>query len=513
MKKTTRQWKVALGLSALVAVPAMVSAADWPIWGRDLTRNMITDEKNLPVEWAPGEFKGNTEEIDLPTTKNVKWVVKLGSQSYGNPTVAGGKVYIGTNNATPRNAKYQGDRSNVYCFDEKTGKFLWELSSPKLGSGKVNDWEFLGVCSTPAVDGNRVYFVTNRCEVVCLDTEGLANGNDGLQDEGQYLAGPGKPALKVDPTDADVIWRYDMIKDAGVFPHNACSSSPLIVGDKLFVATANGVDNNHVDLPAPRAPAFIMLDKKTGELLGEEAAGISARTMHSNWSSATYGKVGALDQIFFGGGDGWTYAFTPETKDDNGIKILNEAWRFDCNPPQYRVKNGKPLKYATHDGPSEIIATPVFYKNRVYVPIGQDPEHGEGLGNLVCIDPTKSGDITKTGAIWQYDKIARTISTPSIADGLVYVADFSGFVHCVDAETGKPQWVFDTKSHIWGSTLVGDGKVYVGTEDGDVVILQAGRTMKELGRIDMRTPVYSSPVMSNGTMYLMTTTHLYAIGK
>src|SRR5262249_40803700 len=172
-----------------------------------------------------------------------------------------------------------------------------------------------------------------------------------------------------------------------------------------------------------------------------------------------------------------------------------------------------PLKYATYDGPSEVIATPVFYNNRVYVPIGQDPEHGEGLGHFVCIDATKSGDITKTGTVWEYNDIHRSLSTPAIADGLLFVADFSGFVYCLDAETGKLYWKYDTKSHIWGSTLVADGKVYFGTEDGDFIILAAGKELKELRKIDMRSPVYASPVVANGTLYVATPTHLYAIGE
>ncbi len=42
----------------------------------------------------------------------------------------------------------------------------------------------------------------------------------------------------------------------------------------------------------------------------------------------------------------------------------------------------------------------MFYKNRIYVAVGQDPEHGEGVGNLTCIDATKTGDVTKTAKIW-----------------------------------------------------------------------------------------------------------------
>jgi outer membrane protein assembly factor BamB len=492
----------------------LTTAADWPFWGRDLSRNMVSEEKGLPTTFDSGAYKGNTEEIDMATTRNVRWVAKLGSQAYGNPTIASGKVFVGTNNESPRNPKLTGDRSVLLCLDEKSGRMLWQLAVPKLGTGKVSDWEYLGICSSPAVEGNRVYFVTNRCEVVCLDAGGMANGNDGpYTDEGQYLAGPGKPRIETGPTDGDIIWRFDMREELGVFPHNITSSAVLVLPDRLAVTTSNGVDWTHTHIPNPRAPALVLLDKATGKLLGEEAAGISARTLHGNWSSPSAGKIGDQEMIFFGGGDGICYAFdTKPVKGEDGADLLREIWRFDCNPPHYRMKNGKPIKYATREGPSEILATPVFYKNRIYTPIGQDPEHGEGIGNLVCIDATKTGEITKGGQVWAYNKIARSLSTVSIVDGLLFVGDYSGFVHCLDAETGKPYWVFDAQSHIWGSALVGDGKVYVGTEDGDVIILAADRKLKEIGRIDMRAPVYSSPVVANGTLYIATQTHLYAIG-
>ena len=511
MKASSKRLFLSLAVGAC-AVPLAVRAADWPFWGRDASRNMVSTETGVPVAFEAGRYKGSTEEIDMATTKNVRWIAKLGSQTYGNPTVAGGRVFIGTNNETPRDPKLTGDRAVLLCLDEKTGNLLWQIAIPKLGTGKVSDWEFLGLCSSPAVEGDRVYIVTNRCEVMCLDVNGLANGNDGaFKDEGQYIAGPGKPAVTPGPKDGDILWRFDMRQELGVFPHNITNCAPLIIGDKIVVTTSNGVDWGHTTIPNPKAPALCMLDKNTGALLGEEAAGVSTRTLHSNWSSPAGGKVGANDLILFGGGDGWCYGLSTETVDNEGVKAFKELWRFDCNPPEYRAKNGKPLKYATYEGPSEVIATPVFYKNRVYVPIGQDPEHGEGVGRFVCIDATKSGDISKTGALWSYKGIKRSLSTPSIADGLVYVADYSGFVHCLDAETGKPYWVFDTKSHIWGSTLVADGKVYVGTEDGDLLILAAGKTMKEIGRVDMRAPVYASPVVANGVLYVSTPTHLYAI--
>jgi outer membrane protein assembly factor BamB len=511
--KSTLGRSTVLAVLLLGALTLLAGAADWPMWGHDSSRNMVSDEKGLPDSFDAGQFKGGSEEIDMATTKNVRWVVKLGSQTYGNPTVAGGKVFVGTNNEAPRDPKFTGDRGILLCLDEKTGKLLWQLAVPKLGTGKISDWEFLGLCSSPAVEGDRVYIVTNRCEVLCLDANGMANGNDGpFKEEGQYLAGPGKPPVEVGPTDGDIIWRFDMREELGVFPHNMTVCGPLIAGDKLVVTTSNGVDWTHTTIPNPKAPCLIMLDKKTGTLLGEEAAGVGSRTLHSNWSSPAFGKVGSQEQIIFGAGDGFCYGFdTTPPQEQDGIRPFKELWRYDCNPPQYRVKNGKHLKYATPDGPSEVIATPVFYKNRVYVPIGQDPEHGEGLGNFSCIDVSKSGDITTSGSVWKYDKIHRSLSTPSIADGLVYVPDFSGYIHCLDAETGKPYWVYDTKSHVWGSTMVADGKVYVGTEDGDFLILAAGKQLKVINKVDMRSPVYATPVAANGTLFIATPTHLYAV--
>jgi len=486
---------------------------------------MYSPEKGLPTKVDPGKFKSGTEEIDLKTTKNVKWVAKLGSQSYGNVTVAGGKVFIGTNNDSPRDPAHQGDRSILMVFDEKTGELLWQLVIPKLKAGKVNDWENLGLLSSPTVEGDRVYIVTSRCEVMCLDVNGQANGNDGpYKDEAKYFVlDSGLPPAKVGPKDADIIWRYDMMDELGVFPHNASNSSPLVVDDIVYACTSNGQDWTHSNIPSPLSPSFVALNKKTGELLGEDDAHIGPRIFHGQWSSASAGKVNDKTLVFFGGGDGWCYAFDAKPVKEGDTGLLKIAWKADCNPPHYKkTADGKPIRYPAAEGPSEINATPVFYKNRIYVAIGQDPEHGEGVGNLVCIDATKTGDITKTGVLWQYPKIHRSISTVSIDPdtGLLFVGDFSGFVHCLDAETGKVNWVHDMKAHMWGSTLVADGKVYVGDEDGDLVVLAATKEKNILSKVsvdgreqdgpNLGAPVYSTPVVANGVIYIASNTHLYA---
>ena len=161
-----RQTKIAI-LALLLALPAV--AEEPPVmFGNTPNRNMISPEKNLPTKFDP--------EKNL----NIKWVVELGSQTYAGPVLHGGKVYVGTNNQRELNPALKGDRGNIMAFEAETGKFLWQSAHPKLASGRVNDWPLQGVCSTPYIEGDRLWYVSNRAEVICADTEGFMDGeNDG----------------------------------------------------------------------------------------------------------------------------------------------------------------------------------------------------------------------------------------------------------------------------------------------------------------------------------------------
>lgn len=504
-------------LTAALLAGGLVSTggADWPAWGgHDLGRNMYARATGLPEIFEGGKPKAGTDEIDPKTTRNVKWAAKLGSQSYGNPTVYRGKIFVGTNNETPRDKRHVGDRSILMCLDEKTGALLWQLVVPKLKSGKVNDWELLGLFSAPVHDGKYLYLVTSRCEVLCLDLEGMKDGNDGpYKDEAKYVVmDTGKEPIEPGPGDADIVWRYDMMDELGVFPHNASNCNILMLGDLIYICTSNGQDWTHVNVPAPNSPSFIALNKKTGTLAGEDDAGIGPRILHGQWSSPSAGEVKGQWQVFFGGGDGVLYAFDAKPVKEGDTALLKTVWKFDCVPAEYKVKDGKPIKYPAAEGPSEINSTPVFYKDKVYVAIGQDPEHGEGVGRLLCLNPNQKGDVTKAGPVWDYKGIKRSISTVSIdpANGLLFIGDFSGFVHCLDAETGKLHWVHDMKAHMWGSTLVADGKVYVGDEDGDFCVLASSPTKRVISESNLGYPIYGTPVVANGVMYVLNQSYLYA---
>ncbi len=494
----------------LAACTGIATADDWPCWGRTSERNSSCAETNLPTHVVPGKYIGASDEIDPTTTENVRWIARLGSQTYGNPTVADGRVYVGTNNDAPRNTSRIGDRSCVYCFDEKTGGFLWELSVPKLGTGQVSDWDHVGICSSPAVEGDRVYLVTNRCEVICLDVNGMEDGNQGFKDEGLYMAWPSEEPLEVSKTDADILWVLDMIAECEVAPHNVASSAVAIAGDRLWVTTSNGCDVDHTEVPAPDAPCLILVDKETGALIAEEQSGLSSQMLHANWTSPAYLKTDDLEMCIFGGPGGWVHAFAPEPEPrDGGPAVLKELWRCDANPADYRELDGKKVEYGARKGPSEVIATPMVANGLVYAVTGQDPERGDGAGNMVCIDPA-TGKL-----VWNDDGVNRSMSSLASTGGLVYAADYSGFVYCIDALTGERVWRHDTLGHIWGSPLVADGKVYVGNEDGYLTIIPAGRDYdkKKILEVDMASPIYSSPIAANGTLYIATFTHLFAIAE
>ncbi len=506
---------------ALVAVSAHTLAQDWPQWGGSLERNMVSSAKGLPVKFDPLSKD--------PKTSGIKWVAKLGSHTYGNPVVSGGKIFVGTNNASPRDPKYQGDRNVLMCFSEADGKFLWQLAVSKV-QGEA-DYHELGICSSPTVDGNRVYTVTSHCEILCLDANGLYDGNAGpFVGEDIYLAQPREhtlairpngpvrklipgPPVKLGPTDADIIWQYDLLGEQKVWPHDATSCASLVYGDLVYFGTCNA-RTNHKYVPFPTARSLIALNKKTGKLVAVDDADASKGIFHGSWSSPSLAEVNGRPLIFYGGGDGICYAFDPKpvpNADPHQPGALKLVWKCDCNPPDYRMKDGKPVPYRAKTGPSEIIGTPVCYKNRVYVTVGQDPLHGSGVGCVTCIDATKTGDISTGGKIWEYRDIDRSLATVSIADGLLYVSDYGGVVHCLDLETGKLVWKHATEGYMWGSTFVADGKVYVGDGTGTLWIFAAGREKKILNKIKFETTIYQTPIFANGVLYVATEKSLYAI--
>jgi outer membrane protein assembly factor BamB/beta-lactamase regulating signal transducer with metallopeptidase domain len=505
----------------------------WPQWGGSPRRNHASSATGLPVSW------------DVAKKANLKWIAPLGTATYSSPIVAGNKVLIGTNNAAGRVARFPKsvDVSCLQCFDRATGRFLWQYSSEKLPGGRVNDWPQCGICSSPCVEGDRLWLMTNRCEVVCLDLSGFRDGANDGPFEGEVA--------KADD-EADVVWRSDLMKVLGVRPFCQAASSVTLAGELVLVNTSNGTDESHDKIPAPDAPSFVALDRRSGRVVWSDASPGANLLPTCPSSSPAVAELGGVWQAIFAGSDGWLYSFDLADVRRGKTTLL---WKFDCNPKTSRWQLGGKGDRNT------LIASPVIYDGRVYVVTGRSPEEADGPGQLWCVDPTKRGDTsselvfnradpakpidhkrlqacdttagdftranTSSGMVWRYESfdyngngrhefsetMHRSIGSVSLAGGLAVVADLSGILHCLDARTGKPYWSHDLQAAVWSTPLLADGRIYIADEDGDVAVFSLAKKKVLLAEFSVEGPVYGSFAAADGSLFLPTARQLLAIAQ
>jgi outer membrane protein assembly factor BamB len=464
--------------AAVPASPAML--------GGEPSRNLVSDARGLPSSW------------DVAAGRNVKWAVDLGTHTYAGPLAAGGMVLVGTNNQRPRDPHAPGDRGVLMAFAAADGAFLWQATHPKLAAGRAQDWPLEGLCSTPAFDGERFYYLSNSGEMIAVDRGGAR------------------------------AWTLDLIRQLGVVPHYMTASSPLVAGDLVYAVTGNGPD---VDgrVPAPAAPSFIAVDRRNGKLRWSDASP-GAGLLDGQWSSPAYGTLGGRPQVVFAGGDGWLYGFDPAT----GRRL----WKFDANqqpqepqpPPQAREPQqpqapqppprllqeagrapaAAPVPARGGRSRESLLATPVIHDGRVYIGLGHDPQKPPAAGRLWALRVGAGGDVAPSWSVGG-DEFGTTLSAVAVADGVVYAAEVAGFLHALDAATGRELWKLDAQAAIWGSPLVADGKVYLGDEDGDLLVLAAGHEQKLLGKMSLGSAIFTAPAASEKVLYVATRDRLFAL--
>lgn len=510
-----------LGVGIVSAVPAPLTPSNWTMFGGTQGRNMVNlNDHGLPHDFDP--LKGT----------GVLWKTELGTRCYTQPVISGSRVFIGINNKNPRNPRdMKGDepidKGILLCLDSATGKFLWQAVHDRRPMGGVVDWPWEGMCSTPIVENDRLYYLSPIGEVVCADVNGFANGNQGRQDE-KYT----------DATDADFIWSVDLVKEYDVHVHNVASCSPLIVGDTLFLVTGNGVDEGHINIPSIEAPSFLALDKRTGKLLWKDSSP-GKKILHGQWSSPAF-TTDPVPQVIFPGGDGLLRGFDPKSG-----KLL---WSFDGDPRRKEGEVG-----GGPDSRNDFLGTPVVVDGRVYIGTGQDPEHTTGPADFWCLDLRKIVD-GKPTVVWNFGSqkmppfavrefaFGRTMSTACVVGNVLYVAELAGFLHCLDAKTGNVYWTCDTQASHWGSPYYADGKIFLGNDSGEMFVfehrdnppqiggfdIQAPTRMEAkvirksrqaeierqmlLAKIDVDVPIRTTVSVTGNVLYLPTEKTLYAIG-
>ncbi|MCG8649442.1 MAG: PQQ-like beta-propeller repeat protein [Pirellulales bacterium] len=487
---------------------------------------------------------------DLASGKNVLWRTELGSCVFRSPVIDEEQIYIGTNNQGGFLKRYppEIDLGVLLCLRRKDGKILWQHSNEKLPTGRVHDWPFQGVTSRPCVERDRLWYLTNRCEVVCLDTQGFHDDeNDGpYRDEGF-----------TNKKEADVVWRLDLMGELGVRPHNVSTSCVALWKDRIFVVTGNGVDGAHTESNS-EAPSFLALDKTTGKVLWSDNSP-GKNILHGQWGSPAVGKLGGTTQVIFPGGDGWLYSFDPLGTSDGKSKLL---WKFDCNPKDSLwVLGGRGTR-------NNLMLGPTIDEGLVYIATGQDPEHGSGVGRVWCIDPTKRGDVSPelvfnkrdpktpvphrrlqacvadqgdytvanphSAAVWQFEaedvngdgeiefveRMYRSLSSIEIKDDLLFVSDTEGALHCLDRATGKQHWGYDMFANCYASPLIAGKHVYLGDADGEIAVfgLSADPKIampggKPIAEMTCDRAIYGTMNVKDNVMYIVTQNEMIAVGE
>jgi outer membrane protein assembly factor BamB len=434
----------------------------------------VTQTGNPPVDW------------DTTIGRNIIWSVELGNEVYGRPVVAGDVVYVGSDNTRHLNPAFQEESGVLMAFRINDGAFLWQDLAPRVERG-LREFLLPSTTSAPYVEGDRLYYVTAECQLRCLDTQGFGdNENDG----------PYREEVFKDNAAADIVWQLDM-PALGVFPHEACNSDVLPLGDLLIVGTSNGQNEGHTRVPSPFAPSLIAVNKHSGEVVWS-AIGPGGRVLHGNWSSPVAANVNGRMQVLFGGGDGWLRAYDAASG--------QEIWRFDGNP-----KDARSLPRPGVFSRSSIIASPVFADGRVFIAMGQSPGHGNAPSLVYAISPNGQGDVTKSELLWTSREVGRVVGTPIVKDGLLYVGDLGGTVHCLDAATGAHLWKHETNDPIWGSLLLAGDRLYVGNDQGLMTVLRTGRRKELLAQIEMDAPLYTRPAVIGDALYIATANRLYLI--
>jgi outer membrane protein assembly factor BamB len=461
--------------------PAMRSQAEWAL-------ERITGQRSAaPAVVAAGARGGSVAEgasvvgsfanppldWDVATGRNVVWRAELGGETFGRPVVAGGVVYVGTDNARRLNPAVADECGVLMAFRAGDGAFLWQDAAPRVKRG-LREFLLPSTTSAPYVDGDRLYYLTAECQLRCLDVRGS-------RDEGR----------------AKLVWELDLCAALGVFPHEACNSEVLPLGDLLVVCTGNGQNEGHTRVPSPRAPSLVAVEKGSGKMVWR--AGTGENVLHGQWCSPTAATVGGRTRVLFGGGDGWLRAYDAESG--------REVWRFDGNPKD-AVWRPRPGVFSR----CSIVASPVYDGDgRVFVAMGEDPSHGNGPSLLHAVRVDGRGDVTDSGRVWTCRQVGRVVATPAVGDGLVYVADVGGTVYCVDAKNGDVLWTHDTGGEIWGCLLMVGDRLYAGNVEGRMTVLRAGGRKRVLAEIEMAEPLYARPAVVGDGMYVATGRRLYFV--
>jgi outer membrane protein assembly factor BamB len=423
---------------------------NWPSF-RGSHASGVADGMDLPKVW------------DAETGEGMRFKVELPGLAHSSPVIWGDRLFLTTAVSSDPKASFKpglygsgeasGDRSvqqwQILCLDKATGKTLWKETATRGQPKEKRHLKSTYANATPATDGEHV--------VAFFGSEGLF----GYTVEGKFL------------------WKVEVGKlDVGAYDLPSyewgSASSPIIYDGKVFV-----------QCDQQKGSFLLAVDVKTGETVWR-----TVRDELPSWGTPTVYPGGERAELITNGSN-FIRAYDPATGE--------ELWRLG--------------------GSSKITApTPVFAEGLIIVASGRAPERP-----IFAIRPGGNGDITlaegsthNARIAWSKTRRGGYMPTPLIYEGKVYVLENSGLLGCYDLGSGKEHY-HDRIPHrangFSASPVAADGRVYLAGEDGLVFVVEAGAAMKLLDIHTVGEPLMATPALSDGTLYLRGSHHLFAVGR
>ena len=432
------------------ALPEPTSAAgSWPSFrGPDAAG--VADGMNLPETW-----NGTSGE-------NILWRVAIPGLAHSSPVVWGDRVYITSAISSFESATFKpglygdGDASKdrsshrwvVQAFNKHNGELIWERVAYEGTPNEKRHMKSTYASPTPTTDGRIVV---------------------------AYFGSQGLHAYDVD---GNFLWSIDL-GHVNVGAYNApniewgTASSPLLWNGRVFLQ----VDTQEDDF-------LLSIDAATGEVLWK-----ADRDELPTWGTPTVVPAGGTPELVTNGAN-FIRGYDPMTG--------AELWRLGRS--------------------SKITApTPIFTSDHIVVASGRGPErpifvlrHG-ARGDLTLPE----GESSSEDVVWSKVRRGPYMPTPLIYEGILYVLANNGVFDAYDLQTGEElyrQRIPHLGSGLSASPVAADGKIYLSSEDGDIIVVKAGPEFEHLGTNSMGELLMATPALSEGVMYVRSVDSLFAIG-
>jgi outer membrane protein assembly factor BamB len=348
----------------------------------------------------------------------------------------------------------------------------------------------------------------------------MENGNDGsFQDELAYL-NLGNSESNADLELAgDILWRYDLIQKSSFSVSEIYYSHLTVIGNYLYVALPqNHGKSTEGFFQEGDIDGLYVFDIESGKRIAGNRLYQGVPYRSKVWAVPVSGSVNGLDLVFHPSRDGKLHAYKlPQAFPRGGWHHLERMWKFEINPIDFLLdRNGLPLLNSAAEKDSNnttagvgISSTPVWDQGKIFIAGGQDPGQPKGQGILYCLDGSVPVNDKEHAVLWSFRDLGTTVSTASVIDDLVFIADLNGGIYCLDAESGKLHWTHHTNEMIVVSTFAVDGRLFVGTTQGRLLEFEVNRKKTLRRTIVFPDPIRNSPVAANGRLYVSTSRFFY----